>query len=68
MATILSSIDDREQVRAALLNFARAVNREVCIRASDHAADSPDEHRQKNEGVCAPMHLDAVRELLGFLS
>ena len=68
MSFLAFPVDDREQVRAALLNFARAVNREVCIRASDHAADSADEHRQKNEGVCAPMHLDAVRELLGFLS
>jgi hypothetical protein len=55
---------NKEQTRQDLLEFARRVTREVCVRAANHGPVSPDERRWKAQGEVHPKDLDCVREAL----
>jgi len=57
-------IIDQERCRLALLEFARVLNREVCIRAANHPPHTAEEKRQKDDGVVEIHDLDCVKYAL----
>jgi hypothetical protein len=65
---MLDVVMDRERVRQDLLEFARRVNREVCVRAADHKPANPDERRWQVQGTVAPQDLDSVRDVVGLVA
>ena len=59
----IDAVLNNEPERQYLLEFARRLTREVCVRAASHAPATPDERRQATQGTVHPRDLDCIKEI-----
>ena len=52
-----------DHLRQELLEFARRLTREVCVRAASHGPSCTEERRWKTEGPVRATDLDCVKSL-----
>ena len=64
--SFIAPVVERDAARLALQDFARHLTREVCVRTAGHGPATAAERRQRDEGPCAPLQLDCVRQVLGI--
>ena len=65
---MIEDVTNRERVKHDLLEFARRLTREVCVRAANHKPDTSDERRQSVQGPVKIADLDCVRKAIDTIT